>query len=123
MVKMPANTMKKIQSTSSSRATDLPRETRDSATGTVALPIRPRPVSVHALDGHAPHSNEAHQRSCPGRSRSPFVLISLALLLFQAAVLNAGAQDSVASQIIVSHGKESFNVFSFGAVGNGKNLD
>src|SRR5260221_13830637 len=120
MRKMPVNTMKEIQSTNSGRATDLPRETRDSATGTVALPIRPRPVSVHALDGHAPHSAEAHQHSRPGRWRSPFVLISLALLLFLAASVPARAQDSVASQIIVSHGKESFNVFSFGAVGNGK---
>src|SRR5260370_37195552 len=53
---------------------------------------------------------------------SHFVLVAFAMILCQAGTLPAGAQDN-ASQIIQSRGKQTYNVFSYGAMGNGKGLD
>jgi len=50
-------------------------------------------------------------------------LLNLAFCLIAAAALTAGAQDNTGSQIIQSRGKQTYNVFSYGAMGNGKNLD
>jgi len=50
-------------------------------------------------------------------------LLNLAFCLIAAAALTAGAQDNTGSQIIQSRGKQTYNVFSYGAVGNGKSLD